>query len=283
MSVITVNDSAGVRMTILVDNQAGEELTAEIGFALWLETEGLHVLFDTGQSALESNARALGINLAQTDILVLSHGHYDHTGGISQVLRQAPQADVYCHPGVTKPRYGVTDGASRPIQMQPESTAALDELPRHRLHCLEQPLSLHKRIGLSGPIPRETSYEDTGGAFYLDPEGIHSDLIEDDLALWTQTHDGLIVCVGCAHAGIVNTINHIQRLADGRRIHAVIGGFHLLNASRQRLDETIQGLRLLDPDMLIPCHCTGDFAVAQLREALGERVVLGAAGKTFQF
>jgi 7,8-dihydropterin-6-yl-methyl-4-(beta-D-ribofuranosyl)aminobenzene 5'-phosphate synthase len=274
---------ANTKITILVDNQAGEGLVAEHGLSLWIETEGTRVLFDTGQgSALPTNAPALGIDVGRTDILVLSHGHYDHTGGIPHVLQQARNTNVYCHPGVVHPRYSIKNGVPKPIQMPRESMTAIGRLPAGQLHWVEQPFFLSEKIGVTGPIPRETTYENTGGPFYLDREGERADPIEDDLALWIRTDDGLIVCVGCCHAGLVNTMNHVRHLNNGLRVRAVIGGLHLINASRQRLDQTIGALRLLEPDLAVPCHCTGERAVTMLQDALGERVSPGAAGMTFR-
>ena len=276
--------SANVRITILVDNQAGDGLTAEHGLSLWIETEGKRILFDTGQGiALESNARALGVDLGETDILVLSHGHYDHTGGIPQVLQHARKTNVYCHPGVVQPRYSIRNGTPKPIHIPQEPMSAIEKLPAQCLHWVAQALLLSKRIGITGPIPRETIFEDTGGPFYLDPEGRRADPIEDDLALWINTAEGLVVCVGCCHAGLVNTLNYVRRLSGDSRLRAVIGGFHLLQASDQRLAQTVAALRSMAPEMVVPCHCTGERAVEGLRSVLGKRVLLGRTGVTISF
>jgi 7,8-dihydropterin-6-yl-methyl-4-(beta-D-ribofuranosyl)aminobenzene 5'-phosphate synthase len=276
--------SAKVQVTILVDNQAGEGLVAEHGLSLWIETEDKRILFDTGQgSAFANNARVVGIDLGKINILVLSHGHYDHTGGIPQVLQQPRNPNVYCHPAIVLPRYSIRNGIPKPIQMPLESMVAIDTLSLEQLHWIQQPMLLSDKIGITGPIPRETSFEDSGGPFYLDPQGEHTDPIADDLALWIRTDDGVIVCVGCSHAGLVNTLYHVRRLSHGLRIRAVIGGFHLLNASRERLEQTVTALRLLGPDLVVPCHCTGELAVAALRNAFGEGISPGAAGMTYQF
>jgi 7,8-dihydropterin-6-yl-methyl-4-(beta-D-ribofuranosyl)aminobenzene 5'-phosphate synthase len=257
---------------------------AEHGFSLWIETEGKRILFDTGQgNALASNARALGVDLSDTGLLVLSHGHCDHTGGIPQVVQIARKIEVYCHSGVVQPRYSIRTGTPRPIQMPRESMAAMDKLPAQSLHWVSQPVLLSQGIGITGPIPRETNYEDTGGPFYLDPEGTRADPIDDDLALWIRTDDGLVICVGCCHAGLVNTLTHVRRLSTTSRIRAIIGGFHLLNASDQRLERTITALRSLAPEMVVPCHCTGERAVEMMRGALGECVLAGRSGMIQQF
>ena len=219
--------ASAIAITILVDNQAGPGLTTEHGFSLWIETDGRRILFDTGQGpALPMNARTLGVDLQQTDMLVLSHGHYDHTGGIPHVLQVAPNAHVYCHPGVVQPRYSLRNGSPKPAHMPSESMAALDRLPEKNLHWTSEAVRLSENIGLTGPIPRQTTFEDTGGAFFLDPEARHADPIEDDLALWIKTDQGLVVCVGCCHAGIINTLTHVRRLSGVARIRAVIGGLH---------------------------------------------------------
>jgi len=275
--------SDGVKITVLVDNRAGEGLLSEHGLSFWIEADGKRILFDTGQGALEFNARILGVNLAETDTLVLSHGHYDHTGGIPMVLREARSAEIFFHPGVTHSRYAIRGGKAKAIGMPREAMTAMEKLPPERLHPVQRPAMLSDRIGLTGPIPRAAAFEDTGGPFFLDPEGKAADPIEDDLALWIRTDDGLVVCAGCAHAGIVNTLDYVRGLAGGPRVRAVIGGMHLMEADPRRMTETIAALRVLPPDLLVPCHCTGEKAVEALTEAFGERVTPGAAGMAFRF
>ncbi|MBN1630020.1 MAG: MBL fold metallo-hydrolase [Thermoleophilia bacterium] len=271
-------------ITIVVENKADAGLATEHGLAMWIETAGRRILFDTGQgAALEPNAHSLGIDLSTADTLVLSHGHYDHTGALPHVLRQAPDVDVYCHPGATRTRYAIRDGKTRSIGIPQEPREALDAVPKERMHWVEKPLLLTDTVGITGFVPRLTSYEDTGGPFYLDPEGTTPDLIEDDMALWIETTEGTVVCLGCAHAGVVNTLEYICGLTGHRRLRAVIGGFHLMSAGRGRLDRTVEALRRLSPALLAPCHCTGDSATAHLRAALGESVAPGKAGTVYRF
>lgn len=273
-----------LEIKILVDNQAPLDLVAEHGLSIWIEAEGKRILFDTGQGgALEPNAREIGVDLAQTDILILSHGHYDHTGGIAQVLRHNQKTNVYCHPGITQVHYSIKNGTMKSIQIPAESKAALDHMPAPNLHWISRPVHLSENIGITGPIPRETVYEDTGGSFYLDPQGERPDPISDDMAMWIRTDKGLVICVGCCHAGLVNTLYYIQALTGEKEIRAVIGGFHLLNAGRQRLDHTITALHYLKPATIVPCHCTGEKATQLLIDAIGDKVSLGRAGMELLF
>lgn len=273
-----------VKITILVDNYAGDGLAAEHGLSLWIETGDSCILFDTGQGgALLPNAEKLGIDLSRTDSLVLSHGHYDHTGGVSRVSRTAPEMEVYCHPVAAVPRYGMRSGEAKPLGMTCESLWALDRLPSQRMHWIPDGTELSPGVGLTGYIPRETRYEDTGGAFFLDPELSRPDPINDDLALWINTPEGVIVCVGCCHAGLVNTLNRAVLQSGASVLRAVIGGFHLLNADDRRLESTIRALQALSPELIVPCHCTGSRAVKTLENTFGAKMTAGFSGITFEF
>ena len=274
-----------IKITILIDNHSQQDLLAEHGFALWIKAGGEHILFDTGQSeeALEHNAKALGIDLAQTDKLVLSHGHYDHTGGLPAVLRQSPHVHVYCHPTALRARYSIREGQVKPVQMPYKSVVALKELPSQRLHWLRRGSVLNSVVRVSGPIPRRTEYETAGGPFFLDPAGRHEDVIEDDIALWLRTASGIIACLGCAHAGLINTLNYGLELNRDINLNTVIGGFHLLEADQKRMNKSISALRRFDMKKIIPCHCTGDLAKTKLAEALADRVDFGRAGTVLKF
>jgi 7,8-dihydropterin-6-yl-methyl-4-(beta-D-ribofuranosyl)aminobenzene 5'-phosphate synthase len=268
-------------LTILVDDSAGGSgLPAEHGLSIWIEADNRRILFDTGQSdLLLGNADKLGIDLREADSIVLSHGHYDHTGGLVPVMRLNPSLRIYAHPGVILPRYRLKpDRPGRAIQMREDAVVKVQE-EAGRVRWVTEPLDVSEGIGLTGPIPRRTSYEDVGGAFYLDREGKRPDPIEDDLALWFPTKDGLVVVTGCCHSGIVNTLVHIRDLTGGIPFHTILGGFHLLDASSERIQATCDDLRSIPVRRIVPCHCTGDGAVARL-SALWPRIVFkGSVGR----
>jgi len=273
-----------VKITILVDNHAGDGLSAEHGLSLWIEKDSHRILFDTGQGgALAPNAEKLGIDLSMTDSLVLSHGHYDHTGGVSRLIRIAPGTQVYCHPAAVVSRYGVRAGEAKPLGMQREALSALDHSPSQRIHWVLEGRDIAPAVGLTGKIPRETEYEDSGGAFFLDPELSRHDPIIDDLALWINTPEGMIICVGCCHAGLVNTLTWAVQLCGASLIRAVIGGFHLMNADDSRLKSTIASLQAFSPQLIVPCHCTGNRAIEALQDVFGARVTAGFSGRIFEF
>ncbi len=275
----------GIRITVLVDNQAGDGLALEHGLSVWIEAGGLRLLFDTGQGgALPGNARKLGVPLEKTDVLVLSHGHYDHTGGMAQLLNLAPPTRLVLHRGAVVTRYSLHPGKpARSIGMPPSARKAMSRVPASRILWADRPVEIAPGIGVTGPIPRETSFEDVGGPFFLDSRGERKDPILDDQALWIRSDKGFVVCVGCSHAGLVNTLNHVRCLNGESPILAILGGFHLLQAGRERLEKTLDTLRRLSPEFLAPGHCTGNHAVKALQERFGDRVSPIEAGMTFRF
>lgn len=258
---------ATVRMKIVVDNEAGPGFLAEHGFSLWVEADGLKILFDTGQGkALLPNSTALNIVPREADVLILSHGHYDHSGGLPEVLRPPHRIHIYCHAAAFLPRYSIKDGLAEPVKMPPEAMIAINGQPENKIHWVTRPLHLSENIGITGEIPRESDFETTGGSFYLDQDGKRADPIRDDMAFWIKTPQGLVVCIGCCHAGIVNTLSYIGKLTGETRIHTIIGGLHLLHADETRLAKTISELKRFDIQRIIPCHCSGDHAAALLMD-----------------
>lgn len=277
--------AAKVRITVLVENTAEERgLLAEHGLALWIETGSQYVLFDTGQGgALIGNAFRLGAPLSLLDRVVLSHGHYDHTGGLANALRGNGSASIYAHPDALKPKYARNaDGSAREIGMPDLSKQAVE---RHREHLVwtGRPSEVGEGLMVTGPVPRVTGFEDTGGPFFLDPACRTPDPLLDDQAVFFASEHGTVVLLGCAHAGVINTLRYIRELTDGRPIHAVLGGMHLVGASSRRLRSTIDELKRLNIACLGPAHCTGRAATAALCNALPEQYTACHVGTRFEF
>lgn len=261
-------------ITVLVENTANRlNLLAEHGLAFWIERDGRRILFDTGQGlAMQHNAAVLGIDLSAVDEIALSHGHYDHTGGLAAALSNFRQAKVYAHLAAFRTRFVKDhDGQVRPVGAPVESRDWLSSRVGQMIATRGGPVGLGGGIWLTGEIPRRNEYEDTGGAFYLDEACTAADLVIDDQAMFIETTKGLVVLLGCAHAGVVNTLEHIRAATGEARIHAIMGGMHLLAAGERRMAETAARLSSLNIEHVGLGHCTGFAAMARLHRELPSR------------
>jgi 7,8-dihydropterin-6-yl-methyl-4-(beta-D-ribofuranosyl)aminobenzene 5'-phosphate synthase len=276
---------AKTHVTLLVENTAsGPGLLAEHGLAYWIEHDSRHVLLDSGQGGvLMSNAYKLGIALHEIDALILSHGHNDHTGGAAEVLKTDRPVTIYANTAAFARKYmRKSDGAARDIGMPYLSSEAIRD-SRNRLIPTEKPTMIFDWLTVTGPVPRLTDFEDTGGPFFLDKACKRPDPLEDDQSAFFDTAEGIVVLLGCAHSGVINTLRYIRQLTENRPIRAVIGGMHLVGASPHRVQRTIEELHGIGVERLAPAHCTGMPATVALWNAFPGRCLSCPVGTRFEF
>lgn len=292
---ITAMDDGDVvrRARNVRDGLICNSILAEHGFSalVRLSREGRTrtILFDFGFSehGASFNADALDVDLREVELLVLSHGHGDHTGGMQRLLSKIGKRglDLVLHPAAFKPdRYLVRSGSKdRFPRLVREDLEALGL----RVVATREPLPLLGGDALFlGEIPRTTPFEKgMPHAFFLQDGKEARDLIEEDSSIAMRLRGkGLIVLSGCAHSGIVNTVRHAMAVTGVSRVHAVMGGFHLSGPAFEAVVEpTAEALKAIGPDYVIPCHCTGRKAMLRLEQDMPGRFVLNMSGTTLTF
>ncbi|MFA5658102.1 MAG: MBL fold metallo-hydrolase [Oscillospiraceae bacterium] len=271
-----------INIKILIENTAHTTgLKTEHGLSFWIKYGDKNILFDTGQSdSILYNAEVLDIDLAQTDAIILSHGHYDHTGGLPSVLKLASKAKVYLHPAATEPKFSRKDSKAKYIGM---SDSAKNAIQSCNIIWTATPVQIFPGMTVTGQVPRMNDYEDAGGAFFDDEECQKPGKLLDDQALFIESPKGLVVVFGCGHSGVVNTLDYISKLTGRTNIYAAIGGMHLLNASQARIANTIEALKRYKVEKIIPLHCTGPKAVESFERTFGDKCIFSGTGGQINF
>ncbi|MDI6894772.1 MAG: MBL fold metallo-hydrolase [Bacillota bacterium] len=282
-----------VSVTVLLENSvARSDVAARHGLSLWVEVaSGKHAynfLVDVGQApdTLGENMSRLGIQADSVHAIVLTHCHYDHTGGLAEVIRRMGKRDipVVAHPAVFRPNFVVRP---RLYHVGMGTADSAGELARAGalLILTRDPLSLMEGVTTTGEVARVTDFEDVGFPVWTVQDGrLVPDPMPDDVSLLVNLKEqGLVVITGCSHAGIINILKHAIKLTGVDRIRAVLGGFHLVEAKPQRIEHTVSELLALAPQQVVAGHCTGTEAQFALRQALGERWQPLATGARFEF
>jgi 7,8-dihydropterin-6-yl-methyl-4-(beta-D-ribofuranosyl)aminobenzene 5'-phosphate synthase len=280
-----------VKITVLSTMLADGQELGEWGFAALVEVDGRRILFDTGAhtDVVLKNARTLKIDLANVPDVILSHFHEDHTTGFiplrQSVMTKSPEALARTHVGegiFASYREGPPQiERNAMVRWKPEYEATGGRFIVHA-----KPAELFPGVWVTGYVPRKSAEQNWSGKSSPKPAGNFPPVnIPDDLSLVIDTADGLVIVTGCGHAGIVNIVDHARDFVRPARIHALIGGIHLFNASEATLAWTTDKLRAVGLDHFIGAHCTGIETVYRFRRDLGldrAHCVVSAVGGSFE-
>jgi 7,8-dihydropterin-6-yl-methyl-4-(beta-D-ribofuranosyl)aminobenzene 5'-phosphate synthase len=269
----------------------GEMPIAEHGFSMLIRAYGCEncstILFDTGISpyGVANNAKRMGIDLSEVSTVVLSHGHYDHFGGLLAAIKAINRTDLQLitHENMFKPR-GLANQKGEIRKYEPFPSA--EELSPAKVVNTKEPILITDNLAcVTGEIPRTVPFEEgfgysrifSGGKWQPDP------LLLDDRALvFNVKGKGLVIISGCAHAGIINTTRYAQQITATNRIYAVLGGFHLAGKGfESRIKPTVYELELINPELIVPSHCTGWRAIYALSEKLPDAFAPNSVGNLY--
>ena len=269
-----------VEIQIVVENSVyKEKLLAEHGLAFWIKMGDKEYLFDTGQGlVLDNNLEELGLNINNLNGVLLSHGHYDHTNGLKWLLNARPDLKLYGHSDIFIPKYSQKNSGLLSKGMNITKNDVENFIPVNKAKEIE------KGLWMTGEIAVDNREKILRADYKLKVDNeLKVDQFKDDQALFIETEAGIVVLLGCSHSGVINTLKYIKKLTAGKRIAAIIGGMHLINADLARIDSIIDYLNKLDFDLLAPLHCTGFKAAARMNSVFKDKVVTGGVGKSFSF
>ena len=277
-----------MKVTVIMENcvYSGRALTAEPGMSLLLETDGRKLLIDTGVSAaMVGNLTALGVHPREIDAVVISHGHWDHTGGLERLLLLAgKRLPIYIHPLAFQERYTLSGGARRHagIPFSREELASLGA----DFCWTGQPLQLSDTLWVSGSVPRVFAGEAGDPHLTLAGEAGQEDKIDsvsDDMSLFYRGRQGLTVISGCAHAGLMNTVTYGLKVTGCERLQGWIGGTHLgmVGAGQQQI--ALDALAKWRPEILAANHCTGFLMQAEIQRRFPAAYRAAAVGCTIEW
>ena len=265
---------------------------AEHGFSMLIRVlrdgKTVSILFDTGISSdgVVENAKRMGLEISEVEYIVLSHGHYDHFGGLVSTLKTIGKAKLplIVHEDMFRKRG--TANSDGTVRIYPEFPTK-EQLSSAQLISTTQPhLITNDTILVTGEIPRETSFEKgflqhkalINGTWQPDQL-----ILDDRVVVFNVRGKGLVIISGCAHAGIINTITYAQRITGVPRVYAVLGGFHLAGKENEkRIEQTVKELKQVNSKLVVPSHCTGWRAMCTIASALPDAFVWNSVGNLYQ-
>lgn len=309
---LSVFDSDSVTVWVVTDNyydasrrdaefakryrsSPGKCIHSEHGLAFYIETlsngkkDGCMFDFGMDPAGISNNMDLLGVDVGNINAFGLSHGHFDHFLGAVEILKQNRSrikegTPFYVGKETFLHRYSLRPGADVATDLGRLNKEDL-EVSGVVVKEVSEPVEIISGGYISGDIERLTPYENPIPNLLVKrgDKLVPDDFGGEQALFFNVKGKGLVIISGCAHAGIVNTVRHIQNITGIDKVHAIMGGFHLINASQKKISNTISDIQSINPDIIAPLHCTGFEAVVAFREAMPDAFFLNTAGTKYTF
>ncbi|MDD3413835.1 MAG: MBL fold metallo-hydrolase [Lachnospiraceae bacterium] len=275
-----------IKITTLIENNPDDngELLFEHGLSLYIETNGTKILFDTGKSGdFLKNAKSLNKSLEELDFCIISHGHYDHSGGVIKLISKISKYPRFIvgeeffklkYKTVETPYY-IFNGNSFDEDFLRKNNVNLIKVKKDMIYLTNQIIVFHHFF-------RYTDYEKRNSRFYIkENEEYLPDDFDDEIVLGMITDKGLVVVVGCSHVGIINILKTISERVD-IPIYAVVGGTHLIEADECRMQKTMDALKEMKVQLIAVSHCTGEEGIQHMRQELKQQFHYNNTGNVIE-
>jgi 7,8-dihydropterin-6-yl-methyl-4-(beta-D-ribofuranosyl)aminobenzene 5'-phosphate synthase len=300
ITVITDNFYDALRPDGLVTKrfrtQPGKWMHAEHGLSYFIETvswDGAYgFMFDYGLDAqgVQRNMDVLGIDPGKAAGFGLSHGHFDHWGALTELLtlnrsRIKKGLPLFLGEEVFQKRYALVPGTTDRLDIGQLDRAGIEALDLVRVVEIKRPTEVIPGGYFTGNIDRVTEYEEAPPVLFVKrgDEVVVDSFPGEQAMIFKVKGKGLVVLSGCAHVGIVNTVKHAQKMTGTGKVHAIVGGFHLVNAKEEVIRRTVADIKAMNPDFIVPAHCTGFEAMKIFSEEMPHQFILNTAGTKYTF
>ncbi|MFA9465720.1 MAG: MBL fold metallo-hydrolase [Velocimicrobium sp.] len=275
-----------VKITTLIENNPDDkgQLLYEHGLSLYIETDGVNILFDTGESGdFIKNAKYLNKDLNKLDYCIISHGHYDHSGGVEKLIREVDKFPPFIvGEEFFKPKYKTVDTLDYKFNGNSFDEGFIAKKQISLRKVKEDMIYLTDHIIVFHHFSRYTDYEKRNSRFYIKENAKYlPDYFNDEISLGIITEKGFVVIVGCSHVGIVNILKTISERVK-LPIHAVIGGTHLIEADEFRMQQTIDAFKEMKLQLVAVSHCTGKEGIRLISEKMKEQFLYNNTGKVIE-